>query len=77
MTFDPFTVGISPLLLAITTLGDANGAPLIATAGTGSITVTTVTPVPEPGTSAFLALGLLLLLGAALRLRQAAYVPPM
>jgi len=52
LTFDVLALGTSPLNFANVILGDASGAPLTATTGTGSISV------PEPATLVLLSVGL-------------------
>ena len=61
LRFDTLGVGTSPLGLSINALGDADGGPLEADAGHGSITAraTTTEPViPEPCTGLLLSYGL-------------------
>jgi hypothetical protein len=59
ITFDASALGTSPLTLLMNSLGDANGDPLPATLGTGSLTVSPQQPgqVPEPCTWLLLATG--------------------
>jgi hypothetical protein len=63
ITFETLRPGTSTLTLTVNALGDAEGNPLTATVGSGSITVRPLTGVPEPGISVLLGTGLLGLLG--------------
>jgi hypothetical protein len=65
VSFNAIAPGISPLTLSVTTLGDATGAPLLASITPGSIVV-----VPEPATSALIAGGLLIAIAAQFRRRR-------
>jgi hypothetical protein len=68
LSFDAIALGTSLLALTQVVAGDAFGADLGATAGSGSITVTSSqTPVPEPSLIGFLLMGAL---GLALRRRR-------
>ena len=63
LSFDAIGAGTSSLTFSGVTLGDANGDPLTADLGTGSVTVESAVSaaVPEPSSIILVALGLLML----------------
>jgi len=63
LTFDAIGAGTSSLTFSGVTLGDANGDPLTADLGTGSVTVESAVTasIPEPSTMILLALGVWLM----------------
>ena len=63
LSFDAIGAGTSSLTFSGVTLGDANGDPLTADLGTGSVTVESAVTasIPEPSTMILLALGVWLM----------------
>jgi hypothetical protein len=72
LTFNTVGAGTSALGLSLNTLGDAAGAPLLATLGAGSVTVNRgAVPVPAPATLLSFGIGLAAVAGLARRGRRA------